>query len=125
MFAQLTTDASARRFAMAAMVALGAVVSVVAAKLLLQFGLAWSCPMMALLNVPCPSCGTTRAFASLANMDLLAAIRFNPLIVLGLLVLPFVGWLKGVPAGVKQYGWWIFGAAVAANWLYLFLFLPR
>ena len=125
MFAQLATDSPARRFAIAAMVALGAIVSVIAAKLALQFGLAWTCPMIALFNVPCPSCGTTRAFASLANLDLLAALAFNPLIVLGLFALPCVGLLKRFPASVKRYGWWIFGGLVAVNWLYLFLFLPR
>jgi hypothetical protein len=125
MFAQLTTDSPARRFAIPAVIALSAVVSVIAAKLCLQFGLAWTCPLIALLHVPCPSCGTTRAFASLANLDLLAAIKFNPLIVIGLFALPFVSLLKRVPAGVRQYGWWIFGAIVALNWVYLFLFLPR
>ena len=125
MFAQLTTDSPARRFALAAAIALSAVVSVMAAELCLQLGLAWTCPMIALLNVPCPSCGTTRAFAALANLDLLAAIKFNPLTVLALFALPFVGSLKLLPASIKQYGWWIFGVLVASNWLYLLLFLPR
>jgi hypothetical protein len=125
MFAQLTTDSPRRRVAIGALIFLSALMVAIAAKLCLQYGLAWTCPVIALLNVPCPSCGTTRAFASLANFDLLAAIRFNPLIVLSLFALPFSGLLKRVPSGLRQYGWWIFGTVVALNWLYLFLFLPR
>ena len=125
MFALLTTDSPGRRLAIAAMIVLSALITAIAAKLCLQVGLAWTCPLIALLNVPCPSCGTTRAFASLANLDLLAAIKFNPLIVLALFALPFSGLLKRVPSGMRQYGWWIFGTAVALNWLYLVLFLPR
>ena len=125
MFAQLTTDSPARRLAIAATIVLSALITAIAAKLCLQHGFAWTCPLIALLNVPCPSCGTTRAFASLANLDPLAAIKFNPLIVLSLFALPFSGLLKRVPSGVRQYGWWIFGTVVVLNWLYLFLFLPR
>src|SRR5688500_12614594 len=97
MFAQLTTDSPARRLAFAAMIVFGALITAMAAKLCLQHGIAWTCPLIALLNVPCPSCGTTRAFASLANLDLLAAIKFNPLIVLSLFALPFLGLLRRIP----------------------------
>ncbi len=116
---------NARKLTFVLIAALCGMLVLVFAKLCLQFGLAWTCPLIALLNVPCPSCGTTRALASLASFDLLAAVKFNPLIVLGLFALPFVSLLKRVPAGVRQYGWWIFGAVVALNWAYLFLFLPR
>ena len=125
MFAQLTTDSPIRRVAIATTIIFGALITAIMARFCLQHGLAWTCPLIALLNVPCPSCGTTRAFASLANLDLLAAIKFNPLIVLALFALPFSGLLKRVPSGLRQYGWWIFGTVVALNWLYLFLFLPR
>jgi hypothetical protein len=125
MFAEATTDSPARRFSMGIAVVLGVLVTALAARVCLQLGLGWKCPVMALIEVPCPSCGSTRAFAALANFDLLTALKFNPLIVLGILVLPGLNLFKKVPASLRQCGWWIFGAVVALNWLYLFLFLPR
>lgn len=104
---------------------LGLVVVAAVAKLCLEFGLAWRCPLFALFSVPCPSCGSTRAFAALAGFDLIAALKFNPLIVAGIGMLPLLATVKRWPDWVQRNGWTIFGALVAVNWVYLFLFLPR
>jgi hypothetical protein len=38
------------------------------------------CPTAALLGVPCPGCGLTRATLSLLHGDLTGALRFHPLV---------------------------------------------
>ena len=38
------------------------------------------CPFKALAGFPCPTCGTTRAFARLREFDVLGALAMNPLI---------------------------------------------
>ena len=40
------------------------------------------CPMRELSGVPCPFCGSTRAFAALAGFDLLGAVKLNPFVTL-------------------------------------------
>ncbi|WP_344822865.1 DUF2752 domain-containing protein [Rurimicrobium arvi] len=50
------------------------------------------CLIKYLTNLPCPSCGSTRAVISLSNGDFIAALEYNPmgyLIALIMLVLPF------------------------------------
>ena len=37
------------------------------------------CPMHALIGLPCPSCGLTRAFCRLARLDLLGALSYHAL----------------------------------------------
>ena len=39
------------------------------------------CPFHQLLNLQCPGCGATRAFAALLHGDLAAAIHFNALVI--------------------------------------------
>jgi hypothetical protein len=101
------------------------VVLALGAKFCLEWGMAWRCPMLAMLGVPCPSCGSTRAFAALAGWDFAGAVRFNPLIMLGLLGLPVLLAVKRWPEWVLRNGWAIFGTLVGLNWVYLLLFLPR
>ena len=103
----------------------GLIALVLGAKLCLEFGLPWRCPLIAVTGVPCPSCGSTRALAALAEFGLLAALRFNPLVVLGVLMIPFVGLSRHVPANWQKRGWSVFGAVVVLNWVYLMFFLPR
>ena len=104
---------------------LGTVLLSIAAKICLEYGLAWKCPAIALFGLPCPSCGMTRAFAALAQFDLGAALKFNPLVIASLFALPLLGLSKHIPGGAKRHGWTIFATLVALNWLYLFFFLPR
>jgi hypothetical protein len=101
-----------------------AVIGIVA-KFCLTMGLAWRCPALSLLGIPCPSCGSTRAFAALAEFDLIRALKLNPLMVIGIFALPFLCFESAVPMRWKAYGWPIFGTAVLVNWIYLLLFLPR
>lgn len=50
------------------------------------------CRFHNLTGVPCPLCGGTRALRSIADLDLLAAIQFNPLVFLtGALIAGWVG----------------------------------
>ncbi|HEX7863232.1 MAG TPA: DUF2752 domain-containing protein [Verrucomicrobiae bacterium] len=102
----------------AAVVALGA-------KLCLDFGLAWRCPMLLVLGIPCPSCGTTRAFAALAEMKFVSAVMFNPLFVVGLMAAPIFLFVRQVPEGLKRKGWFVLAVVAAVNWVYLILYLPR
>ena len=41
-----------------------------------------SCPLYGLIGLPCPLCGTTRAFAALLHGDIPTALRMHPLIFL-------------------------------------------
>jgi hypothetical protein len=36
------------------------------------------CPMAAILHLPCPACGSTRAALALMRLDFAEAFRFNP-----------------------------------------------
>jgi hypothetical protein len=61
------------------------------------------CPSAALLGIPCPGCGLTRATLAVLRGDFGAALRFHPLvfllapIYLGLLGLTIVGYVRGTP----------------------------
>jgi uncharacterized protein DUF2752 len=44
-----------------------------------------SCVLKGLTNIPCPTCGSTRALVLLAHGELVAALAMNPLTVLCLL----------------------------------------
>ncbi len=92
------------------------------------------CPMRALAGVPCPLCGSTRAFASLAGLDFMGAVRLNPLVSLaacgGIVWSAFTLLRRDQPlAGVKRWPgapWkWLLVAALLLNWLYLLICLPR
>jgi hypothetical protein len=96
------------------------------ARFLLESRLSWRCPSIILFGWPCPSCGTTRALAALAQFDLLSALRFNPLVIvtLGVAVLaPFLelSWTSFE----RGRGWLLLGVAAGFNWVYLLFFLPR
>ncbi|HVK58220.1 MAG TPA: DUF2752 domain-containing protein [Candidatus Kapabacteria bacterium] len=104
---------------------IGAVALSFFAKAALEFGLAWKCPMLLLLDLPCPSCGSTRAFAALAELDFIKAVKFNPLMMLGTVLLPVLFLVRGHLKNARWQVWPIVIAAIALNWIYLFLFLPR
>ena len=125
MVGEFSKERVPRQLIVAGGVILAAVVFAAGAKICLELGMAWRCPLITMTGLPCPSCGSTRAFAALAEMNILSAFKFNPLIVTGLLALPLLGFSKRAPAGAKRHGWTIFVTLVVLNWLYLFLFLPR
>ena len=95
------------------------------------------CQLRSLTGIPCIGCGGTRAMKSIASADVAAALQFNPLITLA--VFAIAGWLIwrmiSFLARFKhpQLIWtrkrvfFVVGLAsvlLAANWIYLFLFLP-
>jgi hypothetical protein len=62
------------------------------------------CPSAALLGLPCPGCGLTRATLALLHGDVVAAFRFHPLVFVltpayvGLLGAIAFGYVRGAPA---------------------------
>ena len=94
-------------------------------------GASLPCPFLLATGWDCPLCGGTRLGAALLHGDVLAAIAFNPLVSLGLVVLTGLGVLwtieaLGGPAvrlprraamllaSVRPLQWLIAGAVVAA-----------
>ena len=81
---------------------------------------------MSIFNVPCPSCGSTRALAALADFNVASALRYNPLFVIGLGAMLLFPLLQRFRWSRRENALWLmFAAAVSLNWAYLFLFLPR
>ena len=86
------------------------------------------CPFKALTGLPCATCGGTRAALALARLDVVSALRWNPLAALALPLFVLFGLAAGVlrilgraileprpPLAVRVLGL----SALAANWLYL------
>jgi predicted ABC-type sugar transport system permease subunit len=67
-------------------VAVGAVAALALANLHVPGRPATLCPFRALTGVPCPFCGGTTAAVKLGHFDALGALRANPVIVLGAVV---------------------------------------
>jgi hypothetical protein len=94
------------------------------------------CGMRLLLGLPCPLCGSTRALAALANLDLTLAFRLNPFttaFVFGsalwlLLSFLFPYFASKPTAPVRKVRLlslpWLGVALLVANWIYLCLTLP-
>ncbi len=96
------------------------------------------CLLRETTGVPCPSCGSTRAFGALAGLDFAQALRWNPLVSAGACVM-FVLLVAALARGRGGAGLpervgsafastprrWMLAAALALNWLYLFFHLPR
>jgi hypothetical protein len=89
------------------------------------------CVFKAVTGLPCMTCGTTRAFAQLARLDLAGALAMNPLATLGMLaLLPWAAIdllllargralsLELSPAAARGARIAVV-AAVAANWAWL------
>ena len=90
------------------------------------------CPFHALTGLPCPTCGATRALFAFVAGRPLEAIRYNPLMGLGLaLSVPYLayaalvalaGWPRvrvALDAPMRRVGRWAGWVAVAATWLFL------
>ena len=66
--------------------AVGAVAALALANLHVPGRPATLCPLRALTGLPCPFCGGTTAAVKLGHFDVLGALRANPVIVLGAVV---------------------------------------
>ena len=78
-------------------VAVGVVGAVTLAHLTIPGRPATMCPLRAFTGIPCPICGGTTAAVHIGHADLVGALRANPFVVLGALVvasLPAVGALR-------------------------------
>lgn len=95
-----------------------------------------SCPLRTHTGVPCPFCGSTRAFAALARLDFVSALEFNPLMSVAACaagMLWGLGAMRADQPGLRLRSWlgrrplakWLLAGALALNWLYLWLHLPR
>lgn len=83
------------------------------------------CWMKALLGLPCPACGSTRALRHLLHGDVAGAAAMNPGLVAGLALAPLLAvWIARTPSGpwpparLRLYRVAAV-SAVAANWLYV------
>jgi hypothetical protein len=65
------------------------------------------CPTKALLGIDCPGCGSLRMLYSLMHGDLLAAVRFNALglVAVVLLVWAYGAWTYGRLTGRRIASW--------------------
>ena len=90
------------------------------------------CPVRSLFDIPCPTCGTSRAALALSDFDLVGALAVNPLAALAWTVLIMGGALAGTLAAVdrpvKEPAWitsspirWLLATCVLVNWVYLIL----
>jgi len=91
------------------------------------------CLFRQFLGWPCPTCGATRATLALAQGRWLAALQWNPLIILAYAAI-LIGAVTmisfavmnrrlrsaQIDAVLTNSRWWLVGA-VAANWIYLLL----
>jgi hypothetical protein len=77
-------------------------------------GLYPGCPFRALTGWLCPGCGTQRGLHELLHGNLLAALRFNPLMVLSL---PFVGWSLLARSAELAVGRSLPGVFLRAAWI--------
>jgi hypothetical protein len=95
-----------------------------------------ACPLRTHTGVPCPFCGSTRAFAALARLDWATAVQFNPLVSVAACVAGAL-WLRAAVRGkppchllriqlARSSLWkWLLALALALNWLYLWHHLPH
>ena len=89
------------------------------------------CPMKRLLGVPCPACGTTRAFAALLRGDVCGAFARQPLVMscslFGFPILLAIRIVSGrrrmaeLLATVSRSAvfWCLVAAVGLANWIYV------
>lgn len=84
-------------------------------------GLIPVCPTKALLGIDCPGCGSLRMIYSLLHLDVTAALRYNAvgMVAVLLLVWAFAAWTYGRVAGHRVVSWqhlrWSAPAALAVT----------
>lgn len=94
-----------------------------------------SCSLRVFTGIPCVGCGGTRAMSALSRADVVEAMRYNPLVVLGGLVI--VLWFLWTLLTIKRQqrvvgeskkmvkGWTVvIFLLVLLNWVYLICYLP-
>ena len=94
-----------------------------------------ACPLHAITGIPCPTCGATRGVRCLIHGDWGDALRWNPLLMMGLLGtllytlyagvvvvgrLPRVRWEPLSPRSIRAVRMAVIGL-IAGDWLYLVL----
>lgn len=88
------------------------------------------CPVKTLVDLPCPTCGSTRAALALSRFDMAAAVSASPLAATGWVALVGGGLVAGLLAlwgrPLSEPEWiqsspvrWLLVAIVLANWIYL------
>ena len=114
-----------------------------AGALAVNFAMRWSLPLPFCLlrestGIPCPACGSTRSLLAWTHLDLITALRFNPLFFLACVGLALWTLLR-VVEGFSQWRMSdrlraravrlplvrILVVLLAVNWVYLYLTLPR
>lgn len=81
-----------------------------------------ACNLRRVTGVPCPACGGGRAAAALVQGDVIGAVAWNPLVVLGgpaAAVLVAAARSGDGRARRRRIAWGVAAAAVAANWGYV------
>jgi hypothetical protein len=65
------------------------------------------CPTKALLGIDCPGCGSLRMIYSLLHLDVTAALRYNAvgMVAVILLVWAFAAWTYGRVSGRRVLSW--------------------
>ncbi len=83
------------------------------------------CTLRRITDVPCPTCGSTRAVASIFAGDLAAAFFYNPLVVLmlagGIVVLTLrIMWRRSIKLVLSRneriFAWLVFFVLLGLNW---------
>lgn len=125
-------DRAARNVQLAALFTLlFTVVAIIAAPVVLQYQFVPACALMQLWNFPCAFCGGTRTLAALGSLQLVEAIRLNPLIAFASVTLVFsaVACLARPALAAFRPRWALVlavsGTVIVANWVYLIFYLPR
>jgi hypothetical protein len=122
--------AAARAFGHAEVFASIAALSFLAARFLPVLEVGYTCPARLLVHLPCPTCGMTRAFVTLAHGDLVGAFAASPagallaagawlLAVLDLVRLAAGLPLPAVPPRLARAGVVAGLAALLLNWAFL------
>lgn len=89
-----------------------------------------ACPVKAVVDLPCPTCGSTRAALALSRLDVASAISASPLATAAWAGLVGGGLIAGLLAlwgrPLREPEWiqsalvrWALVVAVLANWIYL------
>jgi hypothetical protein len=86
------------------------------------------CPLKRLIDLPCPTCGSTRSALSILSGDIVGAVAYNPLFfVVGMLLLAavlvrlvFARRVRVHVGGLQRIGVWVvFAALLLGNWAYV------